>query len=146
MARVFSLEDGNLNTKPIIVSRSKTYSDIDLTFSAKVGGDIFKKTEAAAVKQSIKTLLMTNYGEKPFNFMYGANLNNFLFENIEDLDEDEITDVISSAINNYEPRAIFKRVEARVLPDYNTIQLQIVFQVINTMENEALNLELTRLR
>ena len=34
MARVFSLEDGNLNTKPIIVSRSKTYSDIDLTFSA----------------------------------------------------------------------------------------------------------------
>ena len=89
---------------------------------------------------------MTNYGEKPFQFMYGGNLNNFLFENIEDLDEDEITDVISSAINNYEPRAIFKRVKARVLPDYNTIQLQIVFQVINTMENEALNLELTRLR
>ena len=146
MARVFSLEDGNLNTKPIIVSRSKTYSDIDLTFSAKVGGDIFKKTEAAAVKQSIKTLLMTNYGEKPFNFMYGANLNNFLFENIEDLDEDEITDVVSSAINNYEPRANFNAIRAKILPDYNTIQLTIYFQVINTMENEVLNLELTRLR
>ena len=146
MARVFSIEDGNLNTKPIIVSRTASYRDIDLSFTAKTSKDIFKKTEAAAIRQSVKTLLMTNYGEKPFQFMYGGNLNNFLFENIEDLDEDEITDVISSAINNYEPRAIFKRVEARVLPDYNTIQLQIVFQVINTMENEALNLELTRLR
>jgi len=146
MARVFSLEDGNLNTRPIIVSRSKTYKDIDLSFSTKVNGDIFKKTEASSVKQAIKTLLMTNYGEKPFNFMYGANLNNFLFENVEDLDEDEISDIISAAISNYEPRANFNTVRAKILPDYNTIQLTIYFQVINTMENEVLNLELTRLR
>ena len=146
MARVFSLEDGNLNTRPIIVSRSKTYKDIDLSFSTKVNGDIFKKTEAASVKQAIKTLLMTNYGEKPFNFMYGANLNNYLFENLEDIDEDEISDIISATIANYESRAIFKQVDARILPDYNTIQLTIYFQIINTLENSVLNLELTRLR
>ena len=145
MARVFSLEDGNLNTRPIIVSRSKAYKDIDLSFSTKVNGDIFKKTEAAAVKQAIKTLLMTNNGEKPFDFEYGGNLNNYLFENIEDIEEDEISDFISAAINNHETRAIFQRVKASILPDYNTIQLTIYFKIINTMENEVLNIELTRL-
>jgi len=146
MARVFSLEDGNLSTKPIIVSRAKEYLDVDLSFSAKVGGDIFKKTEAASVKQGVKTLLMTNNGEKPFDFEYGGDLNNFLFENLEDLDEDEISDIISSAITNYEPRAVFQAVNAHILPDYNSIQLTIYFRIINTMENEVLNLELTRLR
>ena len=43
MARVFSIEDGNLNTASITVSRNKVYSDIDLTFEKKGNGDIFKK-------------------------------------------------------------------------------------------------------
>lgn len=66
MARVFSLEDGNISKKPIITSQNRTYTDIDLSFSRKSTGDVFKKTDAASVKQAVKNLLLTNLGEKPF--------------------------------------------------------------------------------
>ena len=37
MSRVFSQEDGNLSTRSIITSRTKSYADIDLTFTRKPG-------------------------------------------------------------------------------------------------------------
>jgi len=146
MARVFSQEDGNIETKPIITNRTVSYSDIDLTFSPRSTGDIFKKTDAAAVKQSVKNILLTNHGEKPFDHYYGGNLNSFLFENMEDMDDYEMRDVISAAIHNHEPRAILKGVQVNALPDNNKIEVSVKFQVINTYEEIDLNVELTRLR
>ena len=66
MPRVFSQEDGQLEKPTIISSRERVYKDVDLTFTARSMGDVFKKTDAAAVKQSIKNLLLTNHGDKPF--------------------------------------------------------------------------------
>ena len=59
MGNAYAKEDqGDLNVFNISTSRSSNYKDIDLTFKAKgTSGDIFKKENAAAVKQSIKTLL-----------------------------------------------------------------------------------------
>ena len=73
-------------------------------------------------------------------------MHSFLFENIEDLDEMEIMDHVSAAINNYEPRAIMRSLQAKARPDNNSIELIIRFQIINTFENVELNVELTRLR
>ena len=76
-AKAFSIEDGNLSIKPITTSQIRTYKDIDLTFENKTSGDIFKKTDAAAVKQSIKNILLTNKTERPFQPYFGANLGSF---------------------------------------------------------------------
>ena len=73
VTKAFSVEDGNLNSQPIIATRKVAYSDIDLTFTAKPSGDIYKKVDAADVKQSVKNLLLTNYTEKPFNMLFGGN-------------------------------------------------------------------------
>ncbi len=146
MPRVFANEDGNLDVKPITTSRTKSHKDLDLTFAAKSGKDVYKKTDASAVKQGIKNLLMTNLGEKPFNFEYGGDLNNFLFENLDDLDQDELTDTISLAINNYEPRAQFISAKANIMPDYNSLEIAVKFQILNTLEYDEINLQLTRLR
>ena len=90
MARVFAQEDGNLSTRPITTARTASYTDIDLTFTNKSNGEIFKKTDAASVKQAVRNLLMTNKGEKPFNPHYGGNLNDYLFSLSEDIDNIEI--------------------------------------------------------
>ena len=66
VTRAFSTEDGNLSTAGIITSGIRESKDINLLFNLKTNGDIFKKTEAAAVKQAVKNLLMTNKFEKPF--------------------------------------------------------------------------------
>ena len=60
-ARVLSQEDGKLNQSSVVTSRTRIYSDLDLTFTAKPNGEIYKKVDAAAVKQAIKNLILTNY-------------------------------------------------------------------------------------
>ena len=146
MARIFSQEDGNLNTRSIVTSRSTDYSDIDLTFSNKPSGDIYKKTEAAAVKQAVKNLLLTNHNEKPFQPYYGGDLNRFMFELSEDLDEEDIEDAIIQAMLAYEPRAILRKVRVTISPDYNTAYCVITFQIKSTLEEVEQTITLTRLR
>ena len=79
-SRVLSTEDGNLSSSNIISSRTKDYSDVDLSFVPKPNGDIFKKTDAAAVKQSVKNIILTNHFEKPFLPFFGGNVRSLLFE------------------------------------------------------------------
>ena len=146
MARVFAQEDGNLSTRPITTSRTASYTDIDLTFTNKSNGEIFKKTDAASVKQAVRNLLMTNKGEKPFNPHYGGNLNDFLFSLSEDMDNIEIENAIMLAIDAQEPRAAVRGVQVLLKGDYNSIHVLVQFQVVNTLEIAELNLELTRLR
>lgn len=145
MSRVFSQEDGNLQVQPVNTSRSVSYKDIDLTFAAKASGDVFKKNDAAAVKQSVKNVILTNFGEKPFRFNYGGNLNSLLFE-LNDLEPYEVRDYIITAVENYEPRAVVVDVDYKSLPDQNSVNLLIKFQVINIAETQELNITLTRLR
>ena len=65
--RAYSREDHDLNTTSIATSRNVDFKDIDLSFQVTAtSGDIFKKQSTAAVKQAIKTLLLTNRLEKPF--------------------------------------------------------------------------------
>jgi len=146
MARVFAQEDGNLSTRPITTSRTASYTDIDLTFTNKSNGEIFKKTDAASVKQAVRNLLMTNKGEKPFNPHYGGNLNDFLFSLSEDMDNIEIENAVALAIDAQEPRAAVRGVQVLLKEDYNSIHVLVQFQVVNTLEIAELNLELTRLR
>lgn len=146
MARVFSQEDGNLNVQPITTSRTKAYSDIDLTFAKKASGDVFKKTDAAAVKQSVKNLLLTNRNEKPFDPNFGGNLNRFLFSLDEEFEEEDIEDAIAYAIHAHEPRAIFRGAQAKINSDQNSIAIAVRFQVKSTLELVDLNISLTRLR
>jgi phage baseplate assembly protein W len=146
MAKVFSVEDGNLSNVPITSSFTRTYTDVDLTFTAKPSGDIYKKTDAAAVKQSVKNILMTNRGEKPFLPKYGGNLNDFLFNLSTDFSEFDIEEAVTLAINNYEPRARVLQVNSTIQPDYNSVAVEVTFQIVSTSEVVTTNISLTRLR
>lgn len=146
VSRAFSIEDGNLQSKSITVARELTYSDIDLTFTPKPSGDLYKKNDAADVKQSVKNLLLTNYTEKPFNMRFGGNLSDFLFELETDTDIDILADQIIEAVDLYEPRAQVLRVYGNIKPDTNEVRITVEFQVLSTSELVVLDLTLTRLR
>jgi len=144
--RAFSIEDGNLNSRSIITTRNKLFSDIDLTFSKRPSGDIFKKVDAAAVKQAVKNLLLTNAFEKPFQPTFGGNLNALLFELVDDESSHEIENVVEETITRFEPRAKVISVVANVEPDYNAVAVTVTFQVVNTEEVVTFETTLTRLR
>jgi phage baseplate assembly protein W len=146
MARVFSIEDGNIAKKPIITSQLRTYTDLDLTFAKKNNGDVFKKTDAASVKQAVKNLLLTNFTEKPFNPYFGGDLNRFLFQLDTEFDEDDIEEAVAQAISAYEPRAILLRVNANIRPDNNSVDVTVVFKVTSTEQPVELTVTISRLR
>jgi phage baseplate assembly protein W len=146
MATKLAAEDVRLGSSSILGTRTKVYKDIDLTFAAKPSGEIFKKTDAAAVKQAVKNLMLTNYFEKPFQPKFGANLRALLFDLADDEAEEDIEDRCINAINVFEPRARALNVTAIAKPDRNSIQVVVEFQVINTDEIVKFTSTLARLR
>lgn len=154
--RVYSNEDGNVNKKSIVVSRTREDKDIDLTFSAKFIGldsdgtnlraDIFKKTNAGAVKQAIRNLLLTNFTERPFMHRFGGNLSDMLFRLSTEVDDANLESDIARAIQTYEPRAQVLSINSVVSPDNHEVRITVRFLVIATLQQDTVELNLTRLR
>ena len=144
--RAFSIEDGNLATKSILTTQKRTYKDIDLSFAKKTTGEIFKKTDAAAVKQAVKNVLLTSRLEKPFNPDFGAGLNRFLFDLNTNFDRFEIEDAIVSTLARTEPRARVIDIDPVILPDDYTVNITVKFRVLSTDTIEQVTVSLTRLR
>jgi phage baseplate assembly protein W len=144
--RVLSREDGNLSVSTIITSRAQDYRDIDLLFAAKPNGEIYKKRDAAAVKQAVKNLILTNYYEKPFEPFYGGNIRALLFELADSEIEDDVKDQISRAIGIYEPRALVRNIFVNWQEERNSLTVTLEFQVVNTEEVVTFTTSLSRLR
>lgn len=146
MAKAFSIEDGNLSNKPITASKSRTYKDIDCSFEKRPSGDVYKKTDAAAVKQAVRNLLLTNRGEKPFRPYFGSRLQQLIFSLDTETDESDVENVIREAIQNNEPRARVLNVKANFSPDYNSANVTVLFRVVNTMEDVTVTVTIARVR
>jgi phage baseplate assembly protein W len=145
-SRVFSTEDGNL-VNSIITTKSADYIDLDLSFSKKVNGDVYKRLEVEAVKQSVKNILMTNQGEKPFKPSFGGNLTGLLFELINDpVIKSDIKRSIISQIEAYEPRATISDVQVVDEPDYNSINVTVEFIVKSLNKQVSITTSILRLR
>ena len=146
ITKSLSIEDTNLAKRSIVSARQQVYSDIDLSFAKKSNGDIFKKTEAAAVKQAVKTLIQTNFGERPFNYYFGSNIRALLFEPVTPDTVAEIDINIRLAIQNFEPRA--ELLDVRVLDeiDKNSVNVSVRFRVISTNEVVEIQTAFSRLR
>ena len=144
--RAFSAEDGQLSTRSLITTRSKDYKDIDLSFVARPDGDVYKKNDAAAVKQAVKNLIMTGINEKPFNSSYGGGLGNIMFEPMDELTAFNAEINIRAAIKSFEPRAVVSDIDVQANPDRNSLDVRVKFGVINTSQIITLETSLSRLR
>jgi|TARA_B110000908_G_scaffold170797_1_gene231416 phage baseplate assembly protein W len=145
--RAFAQEDTNLQTASVTTSRVRQYTDIDLAFIAKpTSGEIYKKTDAAAVRQAVKTLVMTNRLEKPFRPNFGGNVQGQLFELADRGRSDTLRRGIIENIEVYEPRAKVIDVRVNLQPDNNSLDATIMFKVVNTEEEVEFTTTLARLR
>lgn len=146
MVKSFSIEDGNLQSRSLVVSRNVDYSDLDLSFEINSKGDVYKKLDAAAVRQSVKNIILTDFGDKPFRPRFGTDLRSLLFENFSPTISYDIDLRIRSVIKLREPRALVQDVQVEERQDENALVVSVVFQVINTEELITLNVTLSRLR
>lgn len=126
---------------------ARIYKDLDLNFTANpVSGDVAKKLDVNAVKQSILILLSTNFYERPFAPDKGANLRGVLFEQMSSTLASLLQNAVKNVITSYEPRA---RLDSVVVdPDYdgNQYDITIRYTVVGIDRPQTLTTSLKRLR
>lgn len=126
---------------------TRTFKDIDLNFIANpVTGDISKKFDENAIKQSIKNLILTNHYERLFHPEIGSSINSLLFEPFSPILQSTLERAITYTITNFEPRVRLISVEVNLKPDNHTADVQIVFKIVNTEKPIAVSFTLERTR
>lgn len=120
--------------------------DIDLNFNINpITGDLNKKTDGDALKQSLRTILLLGLYEKPFNTDLNANIRGFLFENYLIGGDIELKNNIIRIIKKYEPRVSLKNVLVAATPDQNTIDITVEYYFTGNKE-ETLSFSIERTR
>ena len=123
------------------------YSDFFTDFSRSSStGQLNKKTNENAVKQSIRNLLLTDFYERPFHPEIGSNLRGLLFENITPGVIPRAKKAIEEVFDLYEPRAALIRADITPWPDRHAIYVTIYFRIINSEGTESLDVILERTR
>jgi len=116
------------------------FSDIALSFNAHpVTGAVQRKTDAEAIKQSVKSLILTNFYERPFKPDIGCSIRYLLFELFTPATRHMMEDAISDVIRNYEPRAELQSVNVKEDVNRNALEATIIFRIKNK-PNEPINL------
>lgn len=123
----------------------KIYSDIDFTFTRKpVTNDVALSFDQQAVVRSIRNILLTKQYEKKFNPTFGSNVDALLFENVSPLTASALESEITTAIQNYEPRATVQSVVVSALPDENAYSVTLTFFIENATQPTTITLLLQR--
>lgn len=122
---------------------SDFFTDLDVN---PISEDVAVKTNENAIRQSIKNLLMTDQGERPFQPTLGGNIRAMLFENMGPQTIVSAKQIIENTINEHEPRA--NLIDVIVSPSYdeNSVEVSIAFSVINRQEPVTLDVILRRVR
>lgn len=131
----------------LLPKQVELYADFLTDFEMHpVKKDVVRYINENAVKQSIKNLIMTNRGDRIFNNTLGCDVRSMLFEQMSSSNEQVIADLIRSTIENYEPRARIMDVFVSSDYDENSVNVTIVFSIINKQEPITLELILNRIR
>jgi phage baseplate assembly protein W len=89
------------------------YKDLPLDFTPNpVTGDVRPVTNEVAIKRSIKNLILTQKGTKPFMPDYGTNIKKYLFSGLNPFEIVDMEREIANAIQRNESRVTLKKVEA----------------------------------
>ena len=110
---------------------SRVFKDINLSFKRHpVTNDVVTIRNEDAIKRSVKNIIFTILGEKPFIPLFGSVINESLFDLNTNLSEIRITDEIKSSLLNYEPRIDNVDVTVTVAPDRNEMNCTVQYDIV----------------
>jgi phage baseplate assembly protein W len=106
---------------------SQGFKDVSATFQINpLNDDLIVLRNENAIARSIRNLVFTIPGEKPFEPTIGSNVTNLLFENLDILTASAIRSEIEDTINNFEPRVLLRNVI--VTPDFDNNEFNVTIK------------------
>ncbi len=130
-----------------ISSLKRGYSDLDFSFGENPGtGDVNKKINAEAIKQSVRNLLLTKKYERPFQPELFSQLYDLLFENFTSTTRYTLEKVIKNVLKAYEPRINVLDVNITNNPSSNALGISLSYEIValNITTTQSIILERTR--
>jgi len=106
---------------------SKGFKDLSASFqSSPLSNDLITLKNESAIARSVRNLVLTIQGERPFQPVLGTGVSRLLFENMDKLTASAIRSEIRTTIENYEPRVEIN--EILVEPDFEGNAMHVTLQ------------------
>ena len=108
---------------------SKGFKDISATFQINpINDDLIALKNENAIARSVRNLIMTVPGDKPFQPEVGSRVTEMLFENMDKLTANLIRSEIRNTLLNYEQRINVREVLCE--PDYDNNEYNVTINYI----------------
>ena len=106
---------------------SKGFKDVSASFQVSaLNYDLISLKNESAIARSIRNLVLTTPGERPFNQDLGSNVSKSVFENMDNISATIIRDEIENTINNFEPRV--RLIDVDVKPNFDNSEFDVTVQ------------------
>ena len=106
---------------------SRGFKDLSASFQTNpLSNDLIALKNESAIARSVRNLVLTIQGERPFQPVLGTGVSRLLFENMDKLTASAIRSEIRTTIENYEPRVEIN--EILVEPDFEGNAFHVTLQ------------------
>ena len=142
------LSDKSLETtRATVVARSRDFSDLDLRFKPHPNlGDLVPLRDIAAIKNSVRNLILTGYGERPFQPTIGCGITDQLFENFNPVTVAAMNESIARTIRFHEPRVALANISITDRSDENAVFVSVTVKILNVPDLVDIDIYLERIR
>ncbi len=110
---------------------SKGFKDISMSLKVSpLTFDLIANKNETAIARSIRNLILTAPGERPFNPELGSQVSRLLFNPMDDITTDSLREQISNTINNFEPRVNLRQVIVQPNFDNGEYDISIRYDIV----------------
>ena len=110
---------------------SKGFKDISMSFKVSpLTYDLIANKNETAIARSIRNLILTFPGERPFNPELGSQVSRLLFQPMDDITTVSIREQIENTINNFEPRVRLRQVVVQPNFDAGEYDISIRYDIV----------------
>ena len=109
---------------------SRAFRDLSIGMKSNPNTEDFSMVKNEnAIKQSMKNLILTGFGERPFQPTKGSRLRQMLFENFDVFMAEELKEEIFNVITQFEPRVQINEVRLRA-SDTNDLEVEVDYTIV----------------
>ena len=123
---------------------SRAFRDLSIGMKSNPNTEDFSMVKNEnAIKQSIRNLVLTGFGERPFQPTKGSRLRQMLFEPFDIFMAEELKEEIMNLFQRFEPRVVVNEVRLRA-DATNNLEVELDYPIIGETLTQTVDFLLER--
>ena len=123
---------------------SKGFKDLSASFqTSPLSNDLIALKNESAIARSVRNLVLTIQGERPFQPEKGSRLRQMLFENFDIFMLEELKEEIVNTLGRLEPRITVSQVNVDI-DDDNNLEVEVEYVIIGERITQTVDFLLER--